>query len=184
MKPLRGTRAVITVLLTALMLLGPAISGIGAAAQDSGKVLRIHQLTFPDDVDPQKSSFANEIAILSLNYEGLTRQTSDLESVGAAAESWEFNDDLTVITFHLREDRQIVARARRIEQFMSQPYFTAEQFTGNPGRFVSLADTVRSFREITDGKYDHLPEALFRYKGSIDEVVEAAEKMEFENRKG
>ncbi|MBX3683061.1 MAG: F0F1 ATP synthase subunit beta [Thauera sp.] len=82
------------------------------------------------------------------------------------------------------EDRQIVARARRIEQFMSQPYFTAEQFTGNPGRFVSLADTVRSFREITDGKYDHLPEALFRYKGSIDEVVEAAEKMEFENRKG
>jgi F-type H+-transporting ATPase subunit beta len=81
------------------------------------------------------------------------------------------------------EDRQTVARARRIEQFMSQPYFTAEQFTGNPGRFVTLADTVRSFKEITEGKYDHLPEQLFRYKGSIDEVAEAAEKMEFENRR-
>ena len=82
------------------------------------------------------------------------------------------------------EDRQIVARARRIELFMSQPYFTAEQFTGNPGRFVPLADTVRSFKEITEGKYDHLPESVFRYKGSIEEVVEAAEKLEFENRKG
>jgi len=80
------------------------------------------------------------------------------------------------------EDKQIVDRARRIELFMSQPYFTAEQFTGNPGRFVSLADTVRSFREILDGKHDHLPEAAFRYKGSIDEVVEAAEKMAAENR--
>lgn len=82
------------------------------------------------------------------------------------------------------EDKQVVARARRIEQFMSQPYFTAEQFTGNPGRFVSLADTVRSFKEITEGKHDHLPESVFRYKGSIDEVVEAAEKLEHENRKG
>ncbi len=82
------------------------------------------------------------------------------------------------------EDRQIVARARRIEQFMSQPYFTAEQFTGNPGRFVSLADTVRSFKEINEGKWDHVPEALFRYKGSIDEVAEAAEKAEHEDRQG
>ena len=65
-----------------------------------------------------------------------------------------------------------------------EPYFTAEQFTGNPGRFVSLADTVRSFKEITEGKYDHLPEQMFRYKGSIDEVAEAAEKAEFENRQG
>jgi len=80
------------------------------------------------------------------------------------------------------EDKQIVGRARRIELFMSQPYFTAEQFTGNPGRFVSLADTVRSFKEIIEGKHDHLPESAFRYKGSIDEVVEAAERMAAENR--
>jgi F-type H+/Na+-transporting ATPase subunit beta len=81
------------------------------------------------------------------------------------------------------EDKQIVNRARRIELFMSQPYFTAEQFTGNPGRFVSLADTVRSFKEIVDGKHDHLPESVFRYKGSIEEVIEAAEKLEAENRR-
>ncbi|HEV2127484.1 MAG TPA: F0F1 ATP synthase subunit beta [Thermomicrobiales bacterium] len=80
------------------------------------------------------------------------------------------------------EDKQTVNRARRIERFMSQPYFTAEQFTGTPGRFVSLADTVRSFREILDGKHDDKPEAAFMYKGSIDEVVEAAEQMEAENR--
>ena len=80
------------------------------------------------------------------------------------------------------EDKQTVNRARRIERFMSQPYFTAEQFTGTPGRFVSLADTVRSFREILEGKHDDKPEAAFMYKGSIDEVVEAAEKMEAENR--
>ena len=65
---------------------------------------------------------------------------------------------------------------------MSQPYFTAEQFTGNPGRFVPLADTVRSFREILDGKHDTLPEAAFMYKGAIEEVVEAAARMEAENR--
>jgi len=80
------------------------------------------------------------------------------------------------------EDRQIVGRARRMERFMSQPYFTAEQFTGTPGRFVSRADTVRSFREILEGKHDNLPEAAFMYKGSIDEVVEAAEKMAAANR--
>ena len=80
------------------------------------------------------------------------------------------------------QDRQIVNRARRIERFMSQPYFTAEQFTGNPGRFVPLADTVRSFREILDGKHDALPEAAFMYKGAIEEVVEAAARMEAENR--
>jgi len=75
------------------------------------------------------------------------------------------------------EDRALVGRARRIERFMSQPYFTAEQFTGTPGRFVSLADTVRSFKEILEGKHDSLPEAAFMYKGAIEEVVEAAEKM-------
>jgi len=80
------------------------------------------------------------------------------------------------------EDRQIVARARRIERFMSQPYFTAEQFTGTPGRFVSLEDTIRSFKEILEGQHDALPEAAFMYKGAIEEVVEAAERMEAENR--
>lgn len=85
-----------------LMLLVPMFTGINASAQE-GKILRIHQLTDPDIVDPQQSSFANEIAILSLNYEGLTRQDENLETVPAAAESWEFNEDQTVLTFTLRE---------------------------------------------------------------------------------
>jgi F-type H+-transporting ATPase subunit beta len=74
------------------------------------------------------------------------------------------------------EDRQTVARARRIERFFSQPFFTAEQFTGTPGEYVSLADTVQGFKEILEGKHDSLPEGAFMYKGSIDKVVAAAQQ--------
>ncbi len=74
----------------------------GANAQDQ-KVLRVHQTTFPENLDPQKSSFTSEIAVLALNYEGLTRQDNDLNTVPAAAESWEFNEDATQLTFHLRD---------------------------------------------------------------------------------
>jgi oligopeptide transport system substrate-binding protein len=90
-------------LLALLTLIGPTFSGIATASQAEGKVLRVHQTDFPDVADPQKSSFSSEIAILALNYEGLTRQDNDLNTVGAAAESWEFNEDGTVVTFHLRE---------------------------------------------------------------------------------
>jgi F-type H+-transporting ATPase subunit beta len=72
------------------------------------------------------------------------------------------------------EDKQVVGRARRIERFFSQPFFTAAQFTGLEGRYVSREETVRSFREILDGKHDHLPESAFMYKGGIDEAVAAA----------
>ena len=75
------------------------------------------------------------------------------------------------------EDKQIVARARRIERFFSQPFFTAEVFTGTPGVYVSREDTVRSFAEILSGKYDDLPEGAFMYAGDIDSVVAKAEKM-------
>lgn len=99
---LTGYRALLMGVLAFMTLIGP-VFGIANAAQDEGKILRVHQTTSPDVADPQKSSFANEIAILALNYEGLTRQDENLETVGAAAESWEFNEDLTVLTFHLRE---------------------------------------------------------------------------------
>ncbi|MGH2615750.1 MAG: peptide ABC transporter substrate-binding protein [Thermomicrobiales bacterium] len=87
---------------TVLALLIPIVT-VGTAAQDGGKVFRAHQITYPDVVDPQKSSFTNEISILALAYEGLTRLDTNQETVPGAAESWEYNDDATQITFHLRE---------------------------------------------------------------------------------
>jgi F-type H+-transporting ATPase subunit beta len=72
------------------------------------------------------------------------------------------------------EDKQVVGRARRIERFFSQPFFTAAQFTGLEGRYVTREDTVRSFREILDGKHDSLPESAFMYKGGIEEVIASA----------
>ncbi|MBO9360942.1 MAG: F0F1 ATP synthase subunit beta, partial [Thermoflexus sp.] len=75
------------------------------------------------------------------------------------------------------EDKLIVARARKIERFFSQPMFVAEQFTGLPGRYVPLKETVRGFKEILEGKHDDLPEAAFYMVGTIDEVVEKAERL-------
>ncbi len=74
------------------------------------------------------------------------------------------------------EDKTIVARARKIQNFLSQPNFVAEAFTGLPGKYVPVKDTVRSFKEILEGKHDDIPETYFRYKGAIEEVVEAAQK--------
>ena len=78
----------------------------------------------------------------------------------------------------LSEDQKLtVSRARKIQKFLSQPFHVAEQFTGLEGRYVKIADTVRSFQEIVDGKHDDIPEQAFYMKGDIDEVLEAAEKM-------
>ncbi len=75
------------------------------------------------------------------------------------------------------DDKLIVHRARRIERFLSQPNFVAEQFTGTPGRYVHIQDTIRSFQEILAGKHDDLPESAFLYVGPIEEAVEKAKKM-------
>ncbi len=75
------------------------------------------------------------------------------------------------------EDKLVVARARRAERYMSQPFFVAEQFTGNSGKYVKIEDTIRGFRMILNGELDHLPEGAFTYKGTIEEVIEAGEKM-------
>lgn len=75
------------------------------------------------------------------------------------------------------DDKLIVSRARKVERFFSQPMFVAEQFTGRPGKYVPMRETVRGFREILDGKYDDLPEQAFYMVGSIDEAVEQAAKM-------
>jgi F-type H+-transporting ATPase subunit beta len=75
------------------------------------------------------------------------------------------------------DDKLTVARARKIQRFLSQPFFVAEQFTNSPGKFVPLEDTIRSFKAICDGQYDHLPEAAFYMVGTIEEAVEKAEKL-------
>jgi F-type H+-transporting ATPase subunit beta len=75
------------------------------------------------------------------------------------------------------EDKQLVYRARKVQKFFSQPFFVAEQFTGNSGKFVSREDTVRSFKAILDGEYDDLPEDAFYMVGGIEDAVEKAKSL-------
>jgi F-type H+-transporting ATPase subunit beta len=75
------------------------------------------------------------------------------------------------------EDKLAVTRARKIERFLSQPFFVAEVFTGSPGKFVELADTIKGFKGLCEGKYDHLPEAAFYMVGTIEEAVEKGKKL-------
>ncbi len=75
------------------------------------------------------------------------------------------------------EDKVTVARARKLQKFLSQPFFVAEQFTGMTGVFVPREETVRSFKEIAEGKHDDLPEQAFMYQGGIDSVVERAQAL-------
>jgi F-type H+-transporting ATPase subunit beta len=75
------------------------------------------------------------------------------------------------------DDKAAVSRARKIQRFMSQPFFVAEVFTGAPGRYVSLKETIRAFQGIVAGEYDHLPEQAFYMVGTIDEAVEKAAKL-------
>ena len=78
------------------------------------------------------------------------------------------------------EDKLTVARARKIEKFLSQPFFVAEVFTGSPGKYVDLEDTIKSFDGLVKGEYDHMPEAAFYMVGGIDEAIEKAKKLEAE----
>ena len=75
------------------------------------------------------------------------------------------------------EDKQLVGRARKVQRFLSQPFHVAEVFTGSPGKYVSLKETIRGFKGIIAGEYDHLPEQAFYMVGTIDEAVEKAAKM-------
>ena len=76
------------------------------------------------------------------------------------------------------EDKVTVSRARKIQRFLSQPFFVAEQFTGIPGKYVPIQETIRSFREVAEGKYDEIPEQAFYMVGGIEEVLEKAEKLQ------
>ena len=75
------------------------------------------------------------------------------------------------------EDKLSVYRARKVQRFLSQPFHVAEQFTGIPGVLVDIKDTIKGFNMIMDGELDHLPESAFNLKGTIEEAIEAGEKM-------
>ena len=76
------------------------------------------------------------------------------------------------------EDKVVVSRARKIQRFLSQPFFVAEQFTGLPGKYTPVDETIASFKALTEGEYDHLPEQAFFLVGGIEEAVEQAKQME------
>jgi F-type H+-transporting ATPase subunit beta len=99
--------------------------------------------------------------------QGTLQRYKDLQDIIAILGMDELSED----------DKQTVARARKLQRFLSQPFHVAEAFTGTPGKYVKLVDTVRSFKEIVDGKYDHLPEQAFYMVGPIEEALEKAEKL-------
>ncbi len=98
---------------------------------------------------------------------GILQRYKDLQDIIAILGIDELSED----------DKLTVNRARKVQRFLSQPFHVAEVFTGNPGKYVKVADTVRSFKEIIEGKHDDVPEQAFYMKGGIEEVLEAAEKM-------
>jgi F-type H+-transporting ATPase subunit beta len=98
---------------------------------------------------------------------GILQRYKDLQDIIAILGIDELSED----------DKITVSRARKVQRFLSQPFHVAEVFTGNPGKYVKVADTVRSFKEIIEGKHDSIPEQAFYMKGGIEEVLEAAEKM-------
>jgi F-type H+-transporting ATPase subunit beta len=114
----------------------------------------------PNIVGPDHYTAAREVQRVLQRYK-------DLQDIIAILGVEELSED----------DKLLVARARKIERFFSQPMFVAQQFTGREGRYVPLKETVRGFREILDGKHDDLPEQAFYMAGTIDDVRATAEKM-------
>ena len=117
----------------------------------------------PDVVGEEHYRVAREVQVLLQRYK-------DLQDIIAILGMDELSE----------EDKLVVARARRIQKFLSQPFFVAQQFTGRPGRYVKIEDTVAGFAELVDGKVDDLPEQAFYMAGGMDEVRENAEKMKAE----
>jgi F-type H+-transporting ATPase subunit beta len=136
---------------------------------------RIAELGIYPAVDPLKSTsrllepkvVGDEHYRIARDAQRILQRYQDLQDIIAILGMEELAD----------EDKRVVARARRIQRMLSQPFFVAEAFTGTPGKFVSLKETIRAFREIIEGKHDGLPEQAFYMVGGIDEAVEKAKKM-------
>jgi F-type H+-transporting ATPase subunit beta len=115
----------------------------------------------------QKGTVTDEHYETATSVQEVLQRYRDLESIIAILGMDELSD----------EDKLIVSRARKVQQFLGQPFHVAEVFTGTPGKYVRLEDTIRGFQEILDGKHDEVPEQAFRLVGGIEEALEAAEKL-------
>jgi F-type H+-transporting ATPase subunit beta len=104
---------------------------------------------------------------IARDVQGILQRYKELKDIIAILGMDELSED----------DKKLVYRARKVQRFMSQPFHVAEVFTGSPGKYVSLKDTIRAFRGIVDGEYDQLPEQAFYMVGGIDEVLEKAKKL-------
>jgi F-type H+-transporting ATPase subunit beta len=115
----------------------------------------------------QPGSVSDEHYSVATRVQQVLQRYKDLQDIIAILGMDELSD----------EDKVTVQRARKIERFLSQPFFVAQQFTGTEGKYVRLEDTIRSFREVLDGKHDDLPEQAFYLVGSIDDVLARAEEL-------
>jgi F-type H+-transporting ATPase subunit beta len=120
----------------------------------------ISRILDPNVVGEEHYNIAREVQMVLQKYK-------DLQDIIAILGMDELSDD----------DKLTVSRARKMQRFLSQPFFVAEQFTGKAGRYVKLEDTIKGFKGILQGDYDDLPEQAFYYVGSIDEAVEHAKEM-------
>ena len=114
----------------------------------------------PEVVGEEHYKVARDVQVILQRYK-------DLQDIIAILGMEELSD----------EDKLAVSRARKIQRFLSQPFFVAQEFTGTPGKYVKLEDTIRGFKEIIEGKHDELPEQAFYMVGPIEEVIEKAKSL-------
>jgi F-type H+-transporting ATPase subunit beta len=110
----------------------------------------------------------NEHYLVARKVKEILQRYKDLQDIIAILGMEELSD----------EDKVIVSRARKIQKFLSQPFFVAAEFTGMEGKYVEIQDTINSFKELAEGKYDHLPEQAFYMCGGIQDAIANAKKME------
>jgi F-type H+-transporting ATPase subunit beta len=127
-------------------------------------------------VDPLDSSSR----ILDAQYLGDRHYKAAVEVQRTLQRYKELQDIIAILGMDelSEEDKRLVARARRVQRFLSQPFHVAEAFTGRKGKYVKLGDTIESFERVVSGEFDHLPEQAFYMQGGIDDVVEAAKAMQ------
>ena len=122
------------------------------------------------------------VQVIGSAEEGVREATAELVARGVQQTLQRYKDLQDIIAILgmdelSEEDKLVVARARKVERFLSQPFHVAEVFTGSPGKLVAIEDTIKGFKGLVAGDYDHLPEAAFYMVGSIDEALEKAEKL-------